>query len=96
MNSPEYLRAADRLAQEVVNAWEANVSARNTALLTPQFKALFETARRYRDAKNLANNHRKHNVLQPRERKLKRRAHGKSLGGIQSFRQGTHAIILKG
>jgi hypothetical protein len=68
MNSPEeYLRAADRLAQEVVNAWGANVKAGNVALLTPQFKALFETARRYRDAKNLANNHRKHNVLEPRE-----------------------------
>ncbi len=68
MNSlQEYLRAADRLAQEVVNDWEANVSAGNSALFTLQFKALFAKARRYRDAKNLANNHRKHDVLEERE-----------------------------
>ena len=68
MNSLEdYLRAADRLAQQVVNDWEANVRSGNTALLTLQFKALFAKARRYRDAKNLANNHRKHDVLEERE-----------------------------
>ncbi len=58
---------AARLAQEVMNAWGASVKVGNAAPLTPQFKTLFETARRYRDAKSVGENHRKYNVLEARE-----------------------------
>jgi hypothetical protein len=59
----QYLEQADELAQEVVNAWGANVQAGNTVLLTAQFKVLLDNACRYREARKLADNHRQFNVL---------------------------------
>jgi hypothetical protein len=43
---------ADELAQEVVNAWAANMQAGNADSLTDDFKALFDKACRYREARN--------------------------------------------
>lgn len=63
----EYLRNADSLAQEVVNAWGLNVEAGNASLLTEQFKVLLDKACLYRNAKNLADNHRKFNILSQQE-----------------------------
>ena len=63
----EYLRNADSLAQEVVNAWGINVEAGNASLLTDQFKVLLDKACLYRNAKNLADNHRKFNILSQQE-----------------------------
>jgi hypothetical protein len=59
----QYLEQADKLAQEVVNAWGVNVQAGNAVLLTAQFKVLLDNARRYREARKLADNHRQFNVL---------------------------------
>jgi hypothetical protein len=47
----QYLEQADKLAQDVVNAWGVNVQAGNGALLTPQFKALVDRACLYRNAR---------------------------------------------
>jgi len=68
----EYLRNADRLAQVVVNAWGKNAQAGNAQLLTPQFvtpqfKELFDMACLYRNARKLADNHRKFNVMSDQE-----------------------------
>jgi hypothetical protein len=63
----EYLRNADSLAQGVVNAWGTNVEAGNASLLTDQFKVLLDKACLYRTAKNLADNHRKFNILSQEE-----------------------------
>ncbi len=59
----QYLEQADKLAQEVVNAWGVNVQAGKTSLLTAQFKVLLDNACRYRDARRIADNHRQFNVL---------------------------------
>jgi hypothetical protein len=61
------LEHADELAQEVVNAWGIQVDAGNAAHLTPDFKVLFEATCRYRNAKQLADNHREFNFLSERE-----------------------------
>jgi len=45
------LEHADKLAQEVVNAWPMNMRADNTDSLTEDFKALFDKACRYRNAR---------------------------------------------
>lgn len=58
---------ADEWAQNVVDAWGVNVRAGNAALLTEEFKSLFNLACRYRDAKRVAENHRQFNVLTQRE-----------------------------
>jgi len=63
----EYLKDADRLAQEVVNAWGINVQAGNAPLLTTQFKALLGKACLYRTARRLADNHRKFDVMSEAE-----------------------------
>lgn len=59
----QYLEQADKLAQEVVDAWGVNLQAGNTDLLTAQFKVLADNACRYREARTLADNHRQFNVL---------------------------------
>ena len=59
----EYLKQADKHAQEVVNAWGLSTTAGHAADLTPEFKALFEKACLYQTARKLADNHRKHSVL---------------------------------
>jgi hypothetical protein len=55
----DYIKHADDLAQEVVNAWGINVSAGNAATLTTDFKALFEIACQYRTARHIADKHRR-------------------------------------
>src|SRR5216684_1310825 len=57
----EYLKHADRLAQEVVNSTQVG------NLLTPEFKALFDKACLYRTVRRLADNHRKFDVMSERE-----------------------------
>jgi hypothetical protein len=63
----KYLEHADRLAQEVVNAWGINVGAGNTALLTEEFNALLDKACRYQNAKSYSDNHREFRVLSQRD-----------------------------
>jgi hypothetical protein len=66
---------ADELAQEVVNAWAANMQADNAGSLTDDFKALFDKACRYRHAKG--DNQRQSNMLREPDRaeeEAKRRA----------------------
>ena len=61
----EYLKDADRLAQDVVNAWGINLQ---TGIVpTPEFKALLEKACVYRTARRLADNHRKFDVMSEAE-----------------------------
>jgi hypothetical protein len=57
----EYLKLADKLAQEVVNAWAINEQSRN--IRDPEFDALFDKTCLYRTAREIADNHRKHRVL---------------------------------
>jgi hypothetical protein len=64
----EQLERADKLAQEVVNAWEVNVSAGNAAVLTGQFKALMDSACLYQDARSIANNRREYGMLSEQEK----------------------------
>jgi hypothetical protein len=59
----DYIKHADDIAQEVVNAWDINVSAGNAATLTTDFRALFEIACQYRTARETADNHRELNLL---------------------------------
>lgn len=54
----DYLEYADELAQEVVNAWGLNTQAGNAATLTDDFKAVFDKACWYREAKRVADNRR--------------------------------------
>jgi len=63
----DYMQRADKLAQEAVNAWGVNMQAGNAALLTDEFKAVLEKAFRYRSAKEVADNHRKFNMLSERD-----------------------------
>lgn len=62
-----YIKHADELAQEVVNAWGGHVSAGNAARLTAEFKVLFDAACEYRNAKQLADNRREFNMLSEQE-----------------------------
>ena len=59
----ECLEHADELAKKVVNAWAVNIKTGNAAHVTDDFRALFEKACRYIDAKTLADNHRESNLL---------------------------------
>jgi len=59
----EYLERADDLAQQVVDTWETNAQVGKSAFLTTRFKALVDKACLYKNARRLADNHRKHNVL---------------------------------
>jgi hypothetical protein len=61
----KYLKDADRLAQEVVNAWGINVQMGNA--MTPQFKELLDKACLYRTARRLADNRRKFDVMSEQE-----------------------------
>ena len=61
----EYLKDADRLAQEVVNTWGINVQMGNA--MTFEFKALVDKACLYRTARRLADNHRKFDVMSEAE-----------------------------
>jgi len=57
----EYLEQADKLAQDVVNAWASNKAAGKVP--SPEFDALFEKACSYRTAREIADNRREFNVL---------------------------------
>jgi hypothetical protein len=61
----EYLKNADSLAQEVVNAWGINVQMGNA--MSAEFKALLEKACLYRSVRRLADNHRKFDVISEQE-----------------------------
>jgi len=59
----KYVEDADKLAQDVVNAWGVNMQAGNGDLLSSDFKELLDKACRYRTARSIADNHREFNVL---------------------------------
>jgi hypothetical protein len=59
----EYVKRADELAQDVVNAWGVNVQAGNGTHLSAKFMNLFERAYSYRIAKRIADNHRQFAIL---------------------------------
>jgi hypothetical protein len=61
----EYLKNADRLAQEVVNTWGINVQMGNA--MSVEFKALLEKACLYRSVRRIADNHRKFDVMSEQE-----------------------------
>ena len=63
----EYLAHADKLAQDVINAWGLHTEAGNAKTFTPEFKALLEKTFAYRSAKSLADNHRAYNLLTEQE-----------------------------
>ena len=54
---------AEELAQQVVDVWASNVGAGHGAHLTADFKALFEKANAYRNAKRVVDCHRESNCL---------------------------------
>lgn len=56
----EYLQNADKLVQDVVDAWGINITAGNAELLTADFRTLCEKTFAYRETKRLADNHREH------------------------------------
>jgi hypothetical protein len=62
----KYVEAAEKLAQDVVNAWGVNMQAGNGDMLTPEFKVLLDKACQYRTVKGIADNHREFNVLNER------------------------------
>jgi hypothetical protein len=62
----KYVEDADKLAQDVVNAWGVNMQAGNGDLLTPDFKVLLDKAYRYRITKSIADNHRGCKILSER------------------------------
>jgi len=53
-----YSERADELAKEVVNAWEVKEEGAKAAVLTDDFKDLFDKACQYRIAKTHADNRR--------------------------------------
>jgi len=80
-------KRADEWAQNVVDAWGANVTAGNAALLTEEFQSLFKLACRYRDAKSVAENHRQFNVLTQREAAEEDRTLREFLKEYEAFHQ---------
>lgn len=54
---------ADALAQDVVDAWENAIQGGVSDALSLDFRALFETCCTYRDARRVADNRRKFNLL---------------------------------
>jgi hypothetical protein len=54
---------ADALAQDVVDAWENAIQGGVSDALSLDFRALFETCCIYRDARRVADNRRKFNLL---------------------------------
>ena len=52
----EYVKQSDSLAQEMVNAWGVNMQAGNGPVLSKEFKEVFETTCKFRDAKRIADN----------------------------------------
>jgi len=57
----DYLKRADDLAQDVINAWGPVANAGHEASMTREFKTLFDKACRYREAKKTADNRREFN-----------------------------------
>ncbi len=90
----KYLEHADELAQDVVNAWGSNVSAGNASKLTPDFKALFETACRYRTAKQIADNHREFGMLSEQWAAREKEAREAFARAYKDFRE-KHEAALK-
>jgi hypothetical protein len=63
----EYVKQADTLAQDVVNAWGVNVQAGNGPVLTDEFNDLLDKACRFRTTKEIAANHREFGMLTEEE-----------------------------
>lgn len=62
-----HLENADTLAQKVVNAWGRNLQAGNAPFMSHKFKILLAKACQYRDAKEIADNHRKAETMSERD-----------------------------
>jgi len=63
MTESEYLERAYELAQRFVSDFDRNMAADNAASLTDESKAVYENARRYLEAKEVADNHRQFDRL---------------------------------
>jgi hypothetical protein len=61
------------LAQDVVDAWGMAMLGGKGAALSRDFKALFDKACAYRTAKEVADNHRAHNMLTQQEEEREHR-----------------------
>jgi hypothetical protein len=59
----EYLKHADKLAQDVVSSWGQFTKPGGATALTSEFKSLVDKAVLYQNARRLADNHREHNLL---------------------------------
>jgi hypothetical protein len=70
---PEREVDVDVLAQDVVDAWGTAMLGGNGKALSADFKALFEKACAYRRAKEVADNHREHNMLTGQEEEREHR-----------------------
>ncbi len=70
----EYLKSADALAQEVVNAWGLNVHAGNAESLTSEFKIVLDKACRYQDAKRLTDSYRQFSLVSDTDAEAKETA----------------------
>ena len=67
MTIEENSERADALAEEIIMAWGQSAAEGQTAKQSAKFKALFEKARRYRDAKQVADMHRGLSMLSETE-----------------------------
>jgi hypothetical protein len=76
---------ADKLAQDVLNAWGANVAAGNAELLSTEFKALFDKTDAYRFARKIADNRREHNILTADVEEQERITHNEFLAAHRAF-----------
>ena len=63
----EYLERADELARSFVSDFDRNLAAGNATSLNDESRAVCENARRYLEAKEVADNRRQSNRLTERE-----------------------------
>ena len=78
---------ADLFAQRVVNAWGINMTAGNGELLSVDFKALFEKACAYREAKQIADNRREFNMLRDEEATREQQTRSEFLEAYRKFHE---------
>jgi hypothetical protein len=66
MTEGECLECADELTRSFVSDFDRNLAAGNAASLNDESRAVYENARRYLEAKEIADNHRQFNRLTER------------------------------
>jgi hypothetical protein len=87
MTIEENSERADALAEEIMMAWGQSVAAGHAAKMSPEFKALFEKARRYRDAKQVADMHQGLGMLSETEAAEEKSARQAFLEAHRNFSQ---------